>query len=67
MFRINYDIEKFKGERIGLFKHKYIYRVYKNVRGDHSISSRKLFEGSYNKCKEYCIINNINLREVIIK
>lgn len=67
MFKINYDIEKFKSEKIGLFKHKYIYRVYKNVLGDHSLSSRKLFEGSYNKCKEFCNNNNINLREVIIK
>lgn len=66
MLKINYDIEKFK-IKIGLFKHKYIYRVYKNVRGDHSIGSYIKFEGSYNKCKEYCINNNINLREVIIK
>lgn len=66
MFKINYDIEKFK-IKTGLFKHKYIYRVYKNVRGEHSFGCKKLFEGSYLNCKEYCNINNINLREVIIK
>lgn len=67
MYKINYDIEKFKTEKLGLFKYKYIYRVYKNVRGDHSIGSYKKYEGTYLECKRFCNLNNINLREVIIK
>lgn len=58
---IKYNIERFK-IKISLFKHKFIYRVYKNVTLDHSIGSYKLFEGTYNECRNYCKLNNINLK-----
>lgn len=66
MIKINFDIEKYK-EKIGLLKYKNKYRVYKNTRTDHGIGSRKLFEGNYIECKNYCEENNIDLKEVITK
>lgn len=61
--KIIYNIERFK-IRVGLFKHKYIFRVYKNTTGQHSIGCRKLFEGSYNECLQFVKDNNIKLKEV---
>lgn len=52
MIKINYNIEKIK-IKTSLFKHKYIYRVYKNVILNHSIGNYKLFEGTLNDCKKY--------------
>ncbi len=56
---ITYTIEK--------VKHANLFRVYKNVRGEHSIGSRKKFEGSYKECLDFIKKNNIKLKEVIKK
>ena len=49
---IKYTIERFK-IKTGIFKHEYIYRVYKNITSKNAIGSYKKYEGSYKECKKY--------------
>ena len=49
--KVNYSLEKIK-IKTGLFKHEYIYRVYKTV-FNHGIASRKIFEGSYTEARKF--------------
>lgn len=58
---VYYKIERFK-IKISLFKHKYIFRLYKSIEGEHSIGSYKLYEGTYSECIKYANENNLELK-----
>jgi len=64
--KIKYDITPHKIKK-HWFKTETVYRLFKNVIGDHSIGSKKLYEGSQDECYKYAKNNNIDLRQTIIK
>lgn len=64
--KIIYKIERIKIKK-SLFKHSYVFILYKNVMGDNSIGSFKLFKGSYQECLNYAKNNKIPLNKTISK
>lgn len=63
MIKISYSIDKCKLKSI--IWHTYICRVYKNIEAYNSYGCKKLFEGTFKECQNYCKENNIDLRRVI--